>query len=158
MQVADIDSRPPGAAHPPRQGVNEGSPRAVVGRLLEVLRDHWRECRPATWLFPGLKPTQALTDSTVQRICRRTKRGDAGLSKCVHPHTLRHSCVPHHLLEAGVDLLSVQALLGHSHFNTTAKYLHIEGLRQRLQQLPAFLEGLAVQRPVSAQTPVEGQP
>jgi hypothetical protein len=49
------------------------------------------------------------------------------------------------LLEAGVDLLSVQALLGHSHFNTTAKYLHVS--MRRLQTLPALLEGLAVARP-----------
>jgi hypothetical protein len=70
------------------------------------------------------------------------------------------------LLEAGVDLLSVQALLGHSHFNTTAKYLHVS--MRRLQALPQLLEGLAV-RPAlavrvsadaapSGRTVAEGQP
>lgn len=107
-------------------------------RLLERLRDYWREYRPATWLFPGIKPTLALTGGTVQRMCQRTATR-AGLGKRVHPHTLRHSFATH-LLEAGVDLLSVQALLGHSHFHTTAKYLHIS--MRRLQQLPALLEGL----------------
>jgi integrase/recombinase XerD len=123
-------------------------------RLLQVLRDYWREYRPATWLFPGAKATRALTNSAVQRICRRTARR-ALLRKPVHPHTLRHSFATH-LLEAGVDLLSVQALLGHSHFQTTAKYLHVS--LRRLQQLPELLEGLAVQRPGSAQTPGEVQP
>jgi integrase/recombinase XerD len=113
-------------------------------RLLEVLRGYWRECRPATWLFPGLKPALPLTGGTVQRLCHRTAKR-AGLAKRVHPHTLRHSFATH-LLEAGVDLLSVQALLGHSHFNTTAKYLHIS--MRRLQQLPGLLEGLVVPRPV----------
>ena len=109
-------------------------------RLLQVLRGYWREYRPATWLFPGVKPSLALTDGTVQRICKRTARR-AGLTKRVHPHTLRHSFATH-LLEAGVDLLSVQALLGHSHFNTTAKYLHVS--MRRLQQLPQLLEGLVL--------------
>lgn len=114
-------------------------------RLLAALRGYWRECRPATWLFAGVKPLQPLTDGAVQRLCRRTARR-AGLGKHVTPHTLRHSFATH-LLEAGVDLLSVQALLGHSHFNTTAKYLHVS--MRRLQQLPQLLEGLVLPaRPV----------
>jgi len=120
-------------------------------RLLELLRSYWREYRPALWLFPGIKPAVALTDGTVQRICQRTARR-AGLTKRVHPHALRHSFATH-LLEAGVDLLSVQALLGHSHFNTTAKYLHVS--MRRLQQLPALLEGLVVARPVQVRVPGE---
>ena len=114
-------------------------------RLLQVLRAYWRACRPATWLFAGARPLQPLTDGAVQRICHRTAQR-AGLTKHVTPHTLRHSFATH-LLEAGVDLLSVQALLGHSHFNTTAKYLHVS--MRRLQQLPQLLEGLVLPaRPV----------
>jgi integrase/recombinase XerD len=126
-------------------------------RLLAILRDYWREYRPATWLFPGIKPSLPLTGGAVQRICQRTAKR-AGLTKRIHPHTLRHSYATH-LLEAGVDLLSVQALLGHSHFNTTAKYLHIS--MRRLRQLPALLEGLVLPRPVltaaGGRTTVEGQ-
>jgi site-specific recombinase XerD len=122
----------------------------LTARLLEMLRGYWRQYRPATWLFAGVnKPTEALTGGAVQRICKRTAQG-AGISKRVHPHTLRHSFATH-LLEAGVDLLSVQALLGHSHFNTTAKYLHIS--MRRLQQLPQLLEGLAVPRPTAVRVP-----
>jgi integrase/recombinase XerD len=126
----------------------------LTPRLLQLLRDYWREYRPATWLFPGAKATRALTNSAVQRICRRTARR-AGLSKCVHPHTLRHSFATH-LLEAGVDLLSVQALLGHSRFQTTAKYLHVS--MRRLQQLPQLLEGLALHQSGAAAKPGEVQP
>jgi len=119
-------------------------------RLLAALRAYWRQYRPAVWVFPGVnKPTQALTDGAVQRICKRTAKR-AQLTKRIHPHVLRHSFATH-LLEAGVDLLSVQALLGHSHFNTTAKYLHIS--MRRLQQLPALLEGLVVARPVQVRVP-----
>jgi len=124
-------------------------------RLLAVLRAYWRKCRPATWLFVGVQPLQPLTDGAVQRLCDRTAKR-AGLTKHVTPHTLRHTFATH-LLEAGVDLLSVQALLGHSHFNTTAKYLHVS--MRRLQQLPQLLEGLVLPaRPVLPTAAVgEGQ-
>jgi integrase/recombinase XerD len=138
LQVADID----GARRLLHLRAGKGQKERLVPlstRLLEALRDYWRLHRPATWLFPGVKPGTALTGGTVQRICQRTTRR-AGLTKRISPHTLRHSCATH-LLEAGVDLLSVQALLGHSHFNTTAKYLHIS--MRRLAQLPQLLEGLA---------------
>ncbi len=121
-------------------------------RLLQVLRDYWRRSRPPTWLFPGVKPSAALTAGAVQRICKRTAKR-AQLAKRVSPHTLRHSFATH-LLEAGVDLLSVQALLSHSHFNTTAKYLHIS--MRRLQQLPQLLEGLALARPTAVRLPTAG--
>ncbi|MCI0353972.1 MAG: site-specific integrase [Acidobacteria bacterium] len=123
----------------------------LSARLLEVLRGYWRECRPARCLFPGAKQALPLTGSAVLRICRRTAQR-AGLSKRITPHTLRHSFATH-LLEAGVDLLSVQALLGHSHFNTTAKYLHVS--MRRLQQLPHLLDGLVTRTPLRVRGPAE---
>jgi len=149
LQVADIDS----ARMVLHIRHGKGQKERLVPlspRLLAALRAYWRQYRPAVWVFPGVnKPTQALTDGAVQRICKRTAKR-AQLTKRIHPHVLRHSFATH-LLEAGVDLLSVQALLGHSHFNTTAKYLHVS--MRRLQGLPALLEGLAVARPVQVRVP-----
>lgn len=44
------------------------------------------------------------------------------------------------MLEAGVDLITLQNTMGHSTFSTTARYLHI-GTR-RLQQVPSLLDRL----------------
>ena len=92
-------------------------------RLLQELRDYWREYRPATWLFPGVKPALALTDGTVQRICKRTVRR-AELAKRVHPHTLRHAFGTH-MLEEGADLRAIQEMLGHERLSTTQRYTQL---------------------------------
>jgi site-specific recombinase XerD len=89
--------------------------------LLEILRAYWRILRPAgPWLFPSWRPHLHLSAGAVQTACREAWQR-SGLSKRVTPHMLRHSFATH-LLERGVDTRVIQALLGHSRIDTTARY------------------------------------
>jgi hypothetical protein len=56
-------------------------------------------------------------------------------------HTLRHSYATH-MLEAGVDVMTLQKILGHRQLSTTARYLHLRG--DQLQRLPSLLDRLAL--------------
>ena len=113
-----------------RQGKGKKDRNVMLSpRLPQELRDYWRSAnpKPKTYLFPS-KSTHPTGDApmtsksvwdAVQQAAAR-----AGLGKRVHPHTLRH-CFATHLLESGVDLRTIQLLLGHADLKTTSRYLHL---------------------------------
>ena len=94
--------------------------------LLGELRDHWATHRPADWLFPG-RNGHPVHVATLQRAFQAARRG-AGLPERVTIHTLRH-CYATHLLEAGIDLPTLQGLLGHGQLSTTLRYIHLRSDR-----------------------------
>jgi site-specific recombinase XerD len=91
--------------------------------LLTVLRTYWKAYRPQGWLFPGAIVGQHICTTTAEVVCKAAAKA-AGLDKHVTIHTLRHSFATH-LLEAGMDLRTIQVLLGHRSIGTTALYVHI---------------------------------
>src|SRR3984885_5675063 len=107
--------------------------------LREVLAAYWRWKRPAEWLFPGERPGAHLSRETVFRNCRAAAQA-AGIAKPVHPHSLRHAFATH-LLDEGVNLLVIQALLGHAHLKTTARYLHLSDTAIRSTKSPLEMLG-----------------
>ena len=106
----------------------------LPAKLLELLRCYWRNQRPTDWLFPGPDATRPISPKAVFLACRNAAQ-KAGLSKPIHPHSLRHAFATH-LLEAGVNLRTIQILLGHANLETTARYLHVADVAVRSTASP----------------------
>jgi len=104
----------------------------LPAEVLGLLRAWWTE-RPAhkdagvpladRWLFPSRVGRRCLTTRQFARLFRATAAA-AGITKPVTLHTLRHSFATH-LLERGVDIRVIQALLGHAKLETTAGYTRV---------------------------------
>lgn len=122
LEVADIDSDRMVIRIEHGKG---GKDRYAMlsAQLLQILRAYWRIARPGHWLFPGRDNGQPVNVATLQAACRRATR-EAGLSKRVTVHTLRHSFATH-LLEAGTDIRIIQVVLGHARLTTTARYTQV---------------------------------
>jgi site-specific recombinase XerD len=103
-------------------------------RLLEVLRVYWRAARPREWLFPGKTREGHICDSTVRAVFRQAREA-AGIGAECTPHTLRHSFATH-LLDAGTELVIIQALLGHRSIRTTSIYTHVSTRHIQKTQSP----------------------
>ena len=78
----------------------------------------------------GRPLTRAMVFTIVRRLC-----AEAGITKTVSPHTLRHSFATH-LLQNGADLRVIQQLLGHEDLATTEIYTHldVQDLREAILQ------------------------
>jgi len=93
-------------------------------RLLMVLREYWRvERPPAPYLFAS-RVTGKPVDPDTARAALYGAVAEAGLTKKVTPHTLRHSFATH-LLERGTDVRVIQVLLGHANIRTTMLYTRV---------------------------------
>ena len=91
--------------------------------LLPELRRYYRHYRPQIYLFEGKKPGAPLATETIQKVFKGAKES-AAITKKATVHTLRH-CFATHLMENGVDLLTIKKLMGHRSIQTTLRYVHV---------------------------------
>jgi integrase/recombinase XerD len=108
-----------------KQGKGGRDRYAVLSQnLLMELRKYWKRYRPSVWLFPNRAKNGPLSRNEAWHIFNQAKKR-AEIKKGRGIHTLR-ACFATHLLEAGVDLRSIQFLLGHSSILSTQRYLRLQ--------------------------------
>ena len=113
--------------------------------LLPELRVYWKRYRPAPYLFSNKGGDSHISRMTAWRIYNHAK-SQAGITKAGGVHALRHAFATH-LLESGVDLYTIQRLLGHASIRTTMRYLHIA--EPRILGATSPLDALGRQRRAS---------
>jgi site-specific recombinase XerD len=104
--------------------------------LIRGLKSYIAAEKPEEWLFNG-QPTERAggdfdsrySQRGVQWVVKQSAKA-AGILKDVHVHTLRHTFATH-LLEDGLDIMTVKDLLGHERIETTLEYLHVVQNRKR---------------------------
>lgn len=138
LQAADIDA----AAGLTRVTRGKGDkPRVVMldPTLLMALRQHWRfQGLPGPWLFPARAIgswANRPADLRKASAAFREAVAKTGIGRRVTLHGLRHAFATH-LLEDGVDLHTIQRLLGHEDIATTTRYAQVRTDRIRATPSP----------------------
>ncbi|MFM8453788.1 MAG: tyrosine-type recombinase/integrase [Gammaproteobacteria bacterium] len=95
-----------------------------LGKLLiRGIQQHIESTGATDYLFTGSDYDSRYSQRGVQWVIKSLCK-KAGIRKEVNTHTLRHTYATH-LLEDGLDIVSIKELLGHAHIETTMMYLHI---------------------------------
>ena len=122
LEIKDVDFDR-GTLHI-RQGKGRKDRYVPLGKLLSKgIKDYLESVRPDKWLFNGKDHHQEISQRAVQWVLRETVK-KTSIKKDVSVHTLRHSYATH-LLEDGLDIVSIKELLGHVCIETTMVYLHV---------------------------------
>lgn len=129
LEIGDVDSQR--KLIRVRKGKRNKDRYVVLGdRLLETLREYFRRFRPSgPYLFPGRQREGHLGVEAVRKYLRVVVT-DAGITKRVTPHLLRHAFATH-LLEAGTNERCIQALLGHKSLDMVTRYTRVSRMLGR---------------------------
>jgi len=130
----------------------------ITRKLAELLRPQWELAEPdQTWLFPS-KTSESGHITNIERAFREAVRR-AGLDvREVCRHTLRHTVITH-LVQAGVDLPTVQRISGHKTLQMVVRYAHQNGahVQAAMDKLETRMHGkLTSSDPVPVSTSDQG--
>ena len=118
-----------------RQGKGKKDRYVILSRFIKSRLPHYlQEVKPQVYLFEGQTPGDVMGERSIQYVINEALQ-KTGIQKQVSMHTLRHSFATH-LLEDGLDIYTIQHLLGHSQLRTTLIYLHIAQVIPKIGKSP----------------------
>lgn len=122
LRIADIDSGRM-MIHIRQSKYNKDRYVPLSFLMLDGLRKYYHACQPVEYLFNGNEPGSPMSVRGMQWALREAVK-KSKLQKGITLHTLRHTYATH-LLEYGMDIVSIKELLGHERIETTMVYLHV---------------------------------
>ena len=153
LKVTDIDLDR--AVLHVRQGKGKKDRYMPLGNVLTIILNSYLKIqKPQNWLFPGKRWGKNSTrffsafepqygQRSIQWAIKRAAEL-AGITKRISVHSLRHTYATH-LLEDGVNILTIKELMGHAYISTTMIYLHVAQVNNRNKCSPIDkLEGLRI--------------
>jgi len=118
-----------------RQGKGKKDRYVILSKFIKDRLPHYlQEVKPAVYLFEGQTPGEVMGERSIQYVISEALQ-KTPIRKQVSMHTLRHSFATH-LLEDGVDIYTIQHLLGHVRLETTLVYLHVAQVIPKVGRSP----------------------
>ena len=121
--------------HCSKGGKSRMVPLPIVTLL--ALRNHWKSHQNPQLIFPRLNDNDVFKRTTKKTMDRGSLQraiklavASCGIPREITARSLRHSYATH-LIEKGVDIRQVQAILGHQHLKTTELYTHLTNVTQQ---------------------------
>lgn len=145
LKIADLDSQRMMIRITQGKGAKDRY-TLLSARLLKELRRYWVTYRPTPYLFPAPRTPDAPMNTTAAQRIYYAARDRAGIAKEGGIHSLRHAFATH-LLEGGVDVHTIQRLMGHNQISTTMRYFHLA--REHLAGTSSPLDLLERPQPAS---------
>jgi site-specific recombinase XerD len=146
LQVADIDGQQR-MIHVHRGKGAKDRNVPLPQATLHLLRRHWCTHKHPVLIFPSRnneKSAEKPMSLDSVRTAFKQAKAAAGIAKRrVTLHTLRHSYATH-LLEAGVNIRTIQRYLGHAQLETTMVYFHLtpKGQEDAYKRIDDLMEDL----------------
>lgn len=102
----------------------------ISEHLVRGIKKYIQEYNPSNYLFNGKTSNKPISSTSVQRIMKKALQ-TSNILKKASIHSLRHSYATH-LLEDGLDIVSLKNQLGHADIKNTMMYLHIARVSPQL--------------------------
>ena len=101
-------------------------------QLRKYYKIYWKKSfenyNKENYIFCTYKKDVPITSKSVRKELKKVAKR-AGINKELTPHSLRHS-IAVHMLESGIDLISIQRFLGHKSISSTCIYLQLANIKK----------------------------